>query len=104
LSIPGPRIGERIDVVDPEQPSLHQILRKEIPRVLNDVREEDDGHPVGCIVSLEAQAESAEEALHTEEGEVSEEVEGPEASGGTVKSDHEIDDDVVDEEAESREG
>ena len=60
------------------------------------MRYEDDRQPVGGIVALEAQTESAEETLHAEKCEVGEEVEGPKSSGRAVEADHEVYDDVVD--------
>lgn len=75
-----PGVGERVNVVDPEQPSLHEKLGDEVAGVLDDVGEEDDGHTEGGIEILEAETEGTEEALHREEGGIADEMECPEGS------------------------
>ena len=75
-----PGVGERVDVVDPEQPPLHQVLGNEVSGVLNDVGEEDDGHTEGGVEILEAETKGTEETLHGEEGCIADEMECPEAT------------------------
>jgi len=77
---PRPRVGERVEVVNPEQPPLHQELGYEVSRVLDDVGDEDDGHAEGGVEVLEAQAECTEETLHGEISEIGDDVERPEGS------------------------
>src|ERR1700753_1422599 len=58
-----PGIREGVDIVNPEKPPLHLEHGNEVPRILNDVREEDHGHAEGGVEVLEAEPESAEETL-----------------------------------------
>ena len=39
-----PGVGERVHIIDPEQPPLHQKLGNEVSRVLDNVGDKNDSH------------------------------------------------------------
>ena len=68
------------------------------------MHEENDRNPERRVEIVEDEAKGSEERLHHQEGQVNDEMVGPESSSRPVQVCHEVDDDVVDEYTGCREG
>lgn len=89
-------VTERVEVVDPEQPSLHRLHRDHVASVGHHERDQDTGQTGGYVVVARADTESSEEARHDHIGGKDEEVEAEVRSGRGVKTAHEVENDGED--------
>ena len=88
---------------NPEKPSLHRGQRHPYPSILNNMHEENHRNPERRVEIVEDEPKRSEERLHRQEGQVNDEVIGPETSSRPVQVRHEVDDDIVEKYASCRE-
>ena len=87
---------------NPKQPLFHLLYWNEISRIKHKVRDEESAQAKRGVIRREEQTQRPEQTLYRQEGHVIEKVESPERTPGTMEICHEINNDIVDQNANRR--